>query len=587
MTCFTPSDARGAPKVKLRKALARAAGIIASLRFGVSKSEGVTFSFLNQKRPYLLAGFLRPANSTPTRSSVNFLTMPSFPAYLPPYSSLRLMLTIVSMPIIFFSPFKYQCLLLVDPVGFSLFVLSLLDANHAVRTLFEISIQINDLAIRKNKLEIADGIEVAIFLIGQKLFDDDLELLVRREVRKRDRIHLVDKASTEAVSERNIRAFFVDELNTVDIRVSDHTVLGDILKQAAHALALEVLDRIVFTEFDLGPNIRIVLDGSKALAVDKAVQNALGELNTHTGMAIALQRPISSEGALVARNAIIPVVLILGAFALFLRSKSNFTSRPIAFIIRKGKYPLNILVGMAIPFGGGIHLFAVEQIPVLIHVMISIGALGSIDTNDEPASAKGSLAVRMLVGFPSKRRKSVHQGCEENEPLMIEGIESVEPVGEFSNILLRHRHCTIIPIFIGEYLPAVSPKCFDDFGKILIDRIEMDALRLTKCKRFFQRFANSIRPKNDLGASGLFVLNLGDIFFNRRTDLRPFVFNQSAIEVDSNNFCVIHDFSFSCYAAFGIGAVDHPTKRPSLKFFFSLSALLIARSMPEKLFRWK
>ena len=115
-----------------------------------------------------------------------------------------------------------------------IFVLSLLDANHAVRTIFEISIQINDLAIGKNKLEIADGIEVAIFLIGQKLFDDDLELLVRREVRKRNGIHLVDKASTEAVSERNIRAFFVDELNTVDIRVSDRTVLGDIQIGRAH-----------------------------------------------------------------------------------------------------------------------------------------------------------------------------------------------------------------------------------------------------------------------------------------------------------------------------------------------------------------
>ena len=95
MTCFTPSDALGAPKVKLRKALARAAGMIASLRFGASKSEGVTFSFLNQKRPYLLAWFLRPANSTPTRSSVNFLMMPSFPVYLPPYSSPDLMLTIL------------------------------------------------------------------------------------------------------------------------------------------------------------------------------------------------------------------------------------------------------------------------------------------------------------------------------------------------------------------------------------------------------------------------------------------------------------------------------------------------------------
>ena len=108
MTCFTPSDALGAPKVKLRKALARAAGMIASLRFGASKSEGVTFSFLNQKRPYLLAWFLRPANSTPTRSSVNFLMMPSFPVYLPPYSSPDLMLTIVSMGDHIFSPFKYN-----------------------------------------------------------------------------------------------------------------------------------------------------------------------------------------------------------------------------------------------------------------------------------------------------------------------------------------------------------------------------------------------------------------------------------------------------------------------------------------------
>ena len=170
---------------------------------------------------------------------------------------------------------------------------------------------------------------------------------------------------------------------------------------------------------------------------------------------------------------------------------------------------------------------------------------------------------------------------------MIEGIESVEPIGEFSDIFLGHQDCAIIPIFICEDLPAVSPKCFDNLGQILIDSIEVDALLLAERECFFQRFADAVRPKNDFGASFLFGLNLGDVFFNRRTDLRPFVFNQSAIEVDSNSFCVIHNFSFSCHAAFGIGAVDHPTKRPSLKFFFSLSALLIARSMPEKLFRWK
>ena len=348
-----------------------------------------------------------------------------------------------------------------------------------------------------------------------------------------------------------------------------------------------MLDRIVLTKLDLSPNIRIVLNGGKAFAVDEAVQDALGDLNAHTGVAVAFQRPIRSEGTLIARNTVIPVVFIFGTFAFFLRSKSNFTSRPITLIIGKGKYPLDILIGMAVPLRGSGHLFTVEQVPVLVLVMIGIGPFWRVDANDEPASSKGSLAIRMLVGFPSKRRESVYQGCEEDEPLMIEGIESVEPVREFSDIFLGHQDCAIIPIFIGEDLPAVSPKCFDNFGQILIDSIEVDALLLAKRECFFQRFADAVRPKNDFGASFLFDLNLGDVFFNRRTDLRPFVFNQSAIEVDSNNFCVIHNFSFSCHAAFGIGAVDHPTKRPSLKFFFSLSALLIARSMPEKLFRWK
>lgn len=66
--------------------------------------------------------------------------------------------------------------------------------------------------------------------------------------------------------------------------------------------------------------------------------------------------------------------------------------------------------------------------------MIGIGPLWRVDANDEPASSKGSLAIRMLVGFPSKRRESVHQGREEDEPLIIEGVESVEPIGEFSDI---------------------------------------------------------------------------------------------------------------------------------------------------------
>ena len=39
------------------------------------------------------------------------------------------------------------------------------------------------------------------------------------------------------------------------------------------------------------------------------------------------------------------------------------------------------------------------------------------------------------------------------------------------------------------------------------------------------------------------------------------------------------------YAALGIGFVAHPTNLPSLKFFFCLRALLMARSIPEKLFR--
>ena len=63
---------------------------------------------------------------------------------------------------------------------------------------------------------------------------------------------------------------------------------------------------------------------------------------------------------------------------------------------------------------------------------------------------------------------------------MIEGIEGMEPVREFSDIFLGHQDCAIIPIFVGEDFPAVRPKCFDNFGKILIDRIEMDALLLAE-----------------------------------------------------------------------------------------------------------
>ena len=51
---------------------------------------------------------------------------------------------------------------------------------------------------------------------------------------------------------------------------------------------------IVLAELDLGPNIRIILDGSKALAVDKAIQDALGDLNAHAGVAVAFQRPLRS-----------------------------------------------------------------------------------------------------------------------------------------------------------------------------------------------------------------------------------------------------------------------------------------------------
>ena len=255
-----------------------------------------------------------------------------------------------------------------------------------------------------------------------------------------------------------------------------------------------MLNRIVLAELDLGPNIRIVLDGRKALAVDKAVQDALCNLNAHTGVTIAFQRPIRSEGTLIARNTVIPVVLILGTFALLLRSKSDFTSRPIALVIGKGKYPLDILIGMAVPFRGSVHLFAVEQTPVLIFVVIGIGAFGSVDANDEPSSAKRSLAIRMLVGFPSKRRESVHQGCEEDESLMIEGIESVEAVREFSDVFLGHQDGTIIPILIGEDFPAVRPESLDDFGQILIDSIEMDTMLFAECERFFQRFTDTVRP---------------------------------------------------------------------------------------------
>lgn len=63
---------------------------------------------------------------------------------------------------------------------------------------------------------------------------------------------------------------------------------------------------------------------------------------------------------------------------------------------------------------------------------------------------------------------------------MIEGIEGMESVREFSDIFLGHQDGAIIPILVGEDFPAVRPKCFCDFRQILIDSIEVDALLLAE-----------------------------------------------------------------------------------------------------------
>ena len=156
-----------------------------------------------------------------------------------------------------------------------------------------------------------------------------------------------------------------------------------------------MLNRIIFTEVDLCPNIRRILNRGEALAVDKSIQNALSDLNAKSGMAIFFERTISPKSTFIAVHSIPSFIIGLGVGSFAFAGQLNLFFRPrISFVIvRKGENPLDILVGMTVPFGNRFNLSTMKQIPVLVFVMIGIRAFRRVDTDDEPTTAKRNLTI--------------------------------------------------------------------------------------------------------------------------------------------------------------------------------------------------
>ena len=88
---------------------------------------------------------------------------------------------------------------------------------------------------------------------------------------------------------------------------------------------------------------------------------------------------------------------------------------------------------MTIPLGSLLHFRTLENIPILVLVVIGVLAFRCLNTDDKPASAEGSLAVAVLVGFPRFIRKGTDQGGEEDQPLVVERVESVKAIAHLAD----------------------------------------------------------------------------------------------------------------------------------------------------------
>ena len=97
--------------------------------------------------------------------------------------------------------------------------------------------------------------------------------------------------------------------------------------------------------------------------------------------------------------------------------------------LEQGEEPRDVLIGVTIPLGSLLHFRTLENIPILVLVVIGVLAFRCLNTDDKPASAEGSLAVAVLVGFPRFIRKGTDQGGEEDQPLVVVSASDRTPVG--------------------------------------------------------------------------------------------------------------------------------------------------------------
>ena len=97
------------------------------------------------------------------------------------------------------------------------------------------------------------------------------------------------------------------------IGIGSCAIRSNFLEQGGHALALVLLISFfpVALTGDVAPNIRSVLNGRQALAVDQTVQNALSNLDAETAVTIPVKALVGPQSALVAGHAIVPVIRIL------------------------------------------------------------------------------------------------------------------------------------------------------------------------------------------------------------------------------------------------------------------------------------
>ena len=108
--------------------------------------------------------------------------------------------------------------------------------------------------------------------------------------------------------------------------------------------------------------------------------------------------------------------------------------RVLFWIRNQREHPLNILIGVAVPLRRFLQLLAVENIPILILVVVGVLPLRRTDSNNEPTAAERGLAIMVLVRLPRQMWESIDQCGEQDQPLVIEGVEGMKTVAYLSDV---------------------------------------------------------------------------------------------------------------------------------------------------------